>query len=96
MTHEGQFKDFPYDPELTDEEAKQVDLAISGVNIIGGQQLDKGSGLNLQSSYVLKKRLNVLTMRIDSLDHSSRRLEKATWLLLATTVLLLLTSILRR
>jgi hypothetical protein len=78
MTQRGQFKDFPHDPELTDDDVNQVDLAFSGVNIIGGQQLDKGSGLNLQSSLLLRKRLNILTIEIDSLNHSSKRLEKAT------------------
>ncbi len=39
----GQFKDFPYDSELTVNEVKQVDLAILGQPIGGGQQLDKGS-----------------------------------------------------
>ena len=96
MTEPGKFRDFPYDPELTDNEVKQVDLAILGQNVTGGQQLDKGSALNLQSSFLLRKRLNVLTLQTESLNRSSKRLETATWLLLATSVLLLLSSVLHR
>ncbi len=91
----GQRNDFPYDSELTEDEIKQVDLAIEGQLVDRGQQLDMGSGLNLQSSFLMKKRLNVLTLQIDSLNRSSKRLEKVTWLLLATTALLLLVSVLR-
>ena len=96
MTEPGQFKDFPYDPELTDNEAQQVDLAILGQKVSGGQQLDKGSALNLQSSFLLRKRLNVLSLQIESLNRSSKRLETVTWLLVATSVFLLLVSALRR
>ncbi len=96
MTELGKFRDFPYDPELADDEVKQVDLAILGQNVTGGQQLDKGSALNLQSSFLLRKRLNVLTLQTESLNRSSKRLETATWLLLATSVLLLLASVLHR
>lgn len=96
MIQRGQFKEFSYDPELADDEISQIDLAISGVNIAGGKQLDKGSGLNLQSSFLLRKRLSILTVQVDSLNQSSRRLEKATWLLLGTSVLLLPASLLPR
>lgn len=91
MSKRGRFGNFPYDPELTDDEVRQVDLAVPGQPGPFGL----GEPLNLQASFLLRKRLNLLTTQVHSLNQSTKRLEIATWLLLATTVLLLLAAILQ-
>jgi hypothetical protein len=65
---------YPPDPELTDGEIKQYKDLMNN--------LHWADALNLQQSFLLRKRLN-------SLNASSKRLENATTILLVVTIILL-------
>jgi hypothetical protein len=88
---------FPLDPELYAFEIEQIGLALDVVR--KPHHLHWGDAFNLQSSFLIRKRLNDLDIELHamkeglaSLNKSSKRLESVTVALLLATLLLLGTA----
>lgn len=76
---------WPADPELSPDEKKQYEF------LIGNNRW--GEAFVVQQSFLLRKRLNLLSQATQSLLASSKKVEKASVLLVASTILLLFFSI---
>jgi hypothetical protein len=83
--------EFPFDPELTDDERKQLRILMRFPK--DPHEFSYGDMLNLQSSFLLRHRLNILTKQLDSLNRSSTRLERVTIGLLGATIILIVWTV---
>src|SRR5207302_8799150 len=76
---------WPADPELSGEEKKQYDF------LIGNNRW--GEAFVVQQSFLLRKRLNLLNEVTNKLLASSKKVETASIILVASTILLLVFTI---